>query len=98
MGFLSYTSYRESTYPYGYSKEYWNVVAARLAFVIVFVFVVYLFTSMIAWIIPDVPEYLEFKSQREKQVVREKLGKASEDVSEEEDGSSSKPKRASDVY
>ena len=98
MGFLSYTSYRESKYPYGYSKEYWNVVAARLAFVIVFVFVVYLLTSTIAWIIPDVPEYLEFKSQREKQVVREKLGKASEDESEEEDGRSSKPKRASDFY
>lgn len=88
MGLLSYSSYRESTYPYGYSEEYWNVVAARLAFVIAFVFVVYSLTSMIAWIIPDVPEYLEFKSQRENQVVREKLGKASEDESEEEDGRS----------
>lgn len=98
MGFLSYSSYRESTYPYGYSKEYWNVVAARLAFVVVFVFVVYSLTNMIAWIIPDVPEHLEFKSQRENQVVRKKLGKASEDESDEEDGSSAKPKRASDVY
>ncbi|CAH3023703.1 unnamed protein product [Porites evermanni] len=96
--YCSYSSYRESTYPYGYSKEYWNVVAARLAFVIAFIFVVYSLTSMIAWIIPDVPEHLEFKNQRENQVVREKLGTASEDESEEEDGRSAKPIRASDVY
>ncbi|XP_073246444.1 anoctamin-4-like isoform X2 [Porites lutea] len=56
------------------------------------------YCSMIAWIIPDVPEHLEFKNQRENQVVREKLGTASEDESEEEDGRSAKPIRASDVY
>ena len=95
----SYVSYHDSTYPYNYSKEYWNLVAARLAFVIVFVFIVYSITSMIAWIIPDVPEYLKFKSEREKQVVREKLGKASDDEeeSEEEDDLSVKATLASDI-
>ena len=74
-------------------------MAARLAFVIVFVFIVYSITSMIAWIIPDVPEYLKFKSEREKQVVREKLGKASDDEeeSEEEDDLSAKATLASDI-
>lgn len=54
---------------------------------------------MIAWIIPDVPEYLKFKSEREKQVVREKLGKASDDEeeSEEEDDLSVKATLASDI-
>lgn len=54
---------------------------------------------MIAWIIPDVPGYLKFKSEREKQVVREKLGKASDDEeeSEEEDGLSVKATLASDI-
>ena len=36
-------------------------------------------TSLIAWIIPDVPEDLKFKSEREKQVIKEKLGVASDD-------------------
>ena len=34
---------------------------------------------MIAWIVPDVPENLKFKMEREKQVVKEKLGVASDD-------------------
>ena len=40
---------------------------------------------MIAWIVPDVPENLKFKMEREKQVVKEKLGIASDDEEESED-------------
>ena len=40
---------------------------------------------MIAWIVPDVPENLKFKMEREKQVVKEKLGVASDDEESEED-------------
>ena len=40
---------------------------------------------MIAWIIPDVPENLKFKQEREKQVVKEKLGVPSDDEEESED-------------
>lgn len=40
---------------------------------------------MIAWIVPDVPENLKFKMEREKQVVKEKLGVASDDEEESED-------------
>lgn len=82
---LRYSGYRENTYPYRHSKEYWNLIAARLAFVVVFHFVVHSITSMIAWIIPDVPENLKFKQEREKQVVKEKLGVPSDDEEESED-------------
>lgn len=82
---LRYSGYRESTYPYNYSKQYWNLITARLAFVVVFHFVVHSITAMIAWIVPDVPENLKFKMEREKQVVKEKLGVASDDEEESED-------------
>ena len=80
-----YSSYRDSTYPYNYSKEYWNLVAARLAFVVVFQFVVYSITGFIAWVVPDVPEDLQFKDEREKQVVKEKLGTTSDDEDDSEE-------------
>ena len=59
----------------------------------VFQFVVYSLTGLIAWIIPDVPEDLQFKEERERQVVKEKLGTASddEDDSGEEDTEDEKP-------
>ena len=74
-----YSGYHDSTYPYNYSEQYWNLIAARLAFVVAFFFVVHSITAMIAWIVPDVPENLKFKMEREKQVVKEKLGVASDD-------------------
>ena len=40
---------------------------------------------MIAWIVPDVPENLKFKMEREKQVVKEKLGVASDDEESEDE-------------
>ena len=98
-----YASYHDSTYPYYYSKQYWNLVAARLAFVVVFQFVVYSLSSLIAWIVPDVPEDLKFKSEREKQVVKEKLGTTSDDEDEsgdenaEDDKTSDQPALMSDI-
>lgn len=82
---LRYSGFRENTYPYNYSKEYWNLIAVRLAFVVVFHFVVHSITNMIAWVIPDVPENLKFKQEREKQVIKEKLGASSDDEEESED-------------
>lgn len=40
---------------------------------------------MIAWIVPDVPENLKFKMEREKQVIKEKLGVASDDEQSEDE-------------
>ena len=57
---------------------------------------------MIAWIVPDVPENLKFKIEREKQVVKEKLGvvsddEESEDEEDESDTTSQKPVIKSDI-
>lgn len=82
---LRYPGYHDSTYPYNHSEQYWNLIAARLAFVVVFFFVVHSITAMIAWIVPDVPENLKFKMEREKQVIKEKLGVASGDEESEDE-------------
>ena len=60
-----YSGYFDSTSPYKQNKQYWHVIAARLAFVFVFQFSVYLITSFIGWLVPDVPRDLELKSKRE---------------------------------
>lgn len=57
---------------------------------------------MIAWIVPDVPENLTFKMEREKQVIKEKLGIASddeqsEDEEDETDTTSQRPVLKSDI-
>ena len=65
---LRYKGYYQNSYPYKRSSEYWNILAARLAFVFVFQFVVYGITGFIAWVIPDVPEELVFKMKREKEL------------------------------
>jgi len=66
-----YKGYHNNYYPFNRSTEYWNILAARLAFVFVFQFVVYAIASFIAWVVPDTPEDLEYKMKREKE-----LGKA----------------------
>lgn len=66
--YCRYKGYHEDFYPYKRSREYWNILAARLAFVFVFQFIVYFITTFIAWIIPDIPEELEYKKKREKEL------------------------------
>ena len=73
------------------------MVAARLAFVVVFQFLVYSITSLIAWVVPDVPENLKFKQEREREVVKEKLGAASDDDDSGEDGENDADKTTDDV-
>ena len=82
---LRYSGYHDNTYPYNHSEQYWNLIAARLAFVVAFFFVVHAITAAIAWIVPDVPGNLKFKMDREKQVVKEKLGVASDDEESEDE-------------
>lgn len=73
------------------------MVAARLAFVVVFQFLVYSITSLIAWAVPDVPENLKFKQERERQVVKEKLGVPSDDDDSGEDGEDDADKTTDEV-
>ncbi|XP_039989530.1 anoctamin-1-like isoform X2 [Xiphias gladius] len=64
-----YKDYREppwSTTPYEISKEFWAVLAVRLAFVIVFQNVVMLMSDVVDWLIPDIPKDISLQIHKEK--------------------------------
>ncbi|XP_030644086.1 anoctamin-1 [Chanos chanos] len=64
-----YKDYREppwSPTPYEISKEFWAVLAARLAFVIVFQNVVMLMSDIVDWLIPDIPKDISVQIHKEK--------------------------------
>ncbi|XP_041651513.1 anoctamin-1-like isoform X2 [Cheilinus undulatus] len=64
-----YKDYREppwSTTPYEISKEFWVVLAVRLAFVIVFQNVVMLMSDIVDWMIPDIPKDIILQIHKEK--------------------------------
>uniref|UniRef100_A0A8P4KTJ7 Anoctamin n=1 Tax=Dicentrarchus labrax TaxID=13489 RepID=A0A8P4KTJ7_DICLA len=64
-----YKDYREppwSSTPYELSKEFWAVLAARLAFVIVFQNVVMLMSDFVDWLIPDIPKDISLQMHKEK--------------------------------
>ncbi|XP_076861014.1 anoctamin-2b isoform X2 [Brachyhypopomus gauderio] len=64
-----YKDYREppwSPQPYQFSKQYWSVLAARLAFVILFQNLVMFMGLLVAWVIPDVPKNISEQLKREK--------------------------------
>ncbi|KAF7646458.1 hypothetical protein LDENG_00187740, partial [Lucifuga dentata] len=64
-----YKDYREppwSSAPYEISKEFWTVLAVRLAFVIVFQNVVMLMNDVVDWLIPDIPKDISVQIHKEK--------------------------------
>uniref|UniRef100_A0A7N6FI08 Anoctamin n=1 Tax=Anabas testudineus TaxID=64144 RepID=A0A7N6FI08_ANATE len=64
-----YKDYREppwSATPYEISKEFWTVLAVRLAFVIVFQNVVMLMSDVVDWLIPDIPKDISVQMHKEK--------------------------------
>ncbi|ESO84177.1 hypothetical protein LOTGIDRAFT_108628, partial [Lottia gigantea] len=56
---------------YAFSDVFWHNLAARLAFVVVFENVVIVVTSLIAWMIPDVPTILKEQIRREAYITNE---------------------------
>lgn len=71
--FCRYPGYHEPHSPYAVTKQYWHVIAARLAFVFVFQYVVYACTKFVAWLVPDRPKLLELKIKREEFLAKESL-------------------------
>uniref|UniRef100_A0A7N6BWG2 Anoctamin n=1 Tax=Anabas testudineus TaxID=64144 RepID=A0A7N6BWG2_ANATE len=64
-----YKDYREppwSSTPYELSKEFWAILAVRLAFVIVFQNVVMLMSDFVDWLIPDIPKDISLQIHKEK--------------------------------
>uniref|UniRef100_A0A8C5A5D5 Anoctamin n=1 Tax=Gadus morhua TaxID=8049 RepID=A0A8C5A5D5_GADMO len=66
---LGYKDYREppgSSSSYEFTKEFWAILAARLAFVILFQNVVMLMSDFIDWLIPDIPKDISLQIHKEK--------------------------------
>ncbi|KAM5137927.1 anoctamin-1 isoform 5-T5 [Mantella aurantiaca] len=64
-----YKDYREPPWSedkYDITKEFWAVLAARLAFVIVFQNLVMFMSDFVDWIIPDIPKDISEQIHREK--------------------------------
>uniref|UniRef100_A0A674N3Q1 Anoctamin n=1 Tax=Takifugu rubripes TaxID=31033 RepID=A0A674N3Q1_TAKRU len=55
-----------SSSPYDLAKVFWVVLAARLAFVIVFQNVVMLMSDFMDWLIPDIPKDISLQMHKEK--------------------------------
>ncbi|GFO42122.1 anoctamin [Plakobranchus ocellatus] len=95
--FCRYRDFRappDAERPYKFTIEYWHVLTARLAFVIVFVISVWLLTWFVAFLVPDVPQAVKLQMLREKYLGREALleaehlrpGKITDSSSSQKDG------------
>ena len=71
--FSRYLGYRKPQKDYGVTLQYWEVIAARLAFVFAFQFVVYSITRFVAFAVPDRPRVLSLKIKREEFLAKEAL-------------------------
>ncbi|XP_067855317.1 anoctamin-4-like isoform X2 [Heptranchias perlo] len=74
-----YRDYREpphSKEPYAYTLQFWHVLAARLAFIIVFEHLVFSIKNLIAYLIPDLPKNLRDRMRREKYLIQEMMYEA----------------------
>lgn len=69
---------------YDYSEQFWHILAARMAFVVCFENFVVVLTSIIAWLIPDIPSKTKERIRQEafitqKVIMKEELRRARED-------------------
>ncbi|KAM6435930.1 anoctamin-2 isoform 1-T1 [Liasis olivaceus] len=72
VSFCRFKDYREppwSENPYEFSKQYWSVLSARLAFVIIFQNLVMFLSVLVDWMIPDIPKDISEQIKKEKSVL-----------------------------
>uniref|UniRef100_A0A672Y5S8 Anoctamin n=1 Tax=Sphaeramia orbicularis TaxID=375764 RepID=A0A672Y5S8_9TELE len=77
--YCRYRDYREppdAAEPYSYTLQFWHVLAARLAFIIVFEHMVFAIKTLIAYLIPDLPKDLRDRMRREKYLIQEMMYEA----------------------
>ncbi|XP_076863663.1 anoctamin-3 isoform X2 [Brachyhypopomus gauderio] len=77
--YCRYRDYRAppwSSEPYEFTLQFWHVLAARLAFIIVFEHLVFGIKTFIAHLIPDVPKGLCERMRREKYLMQEMMYEA----------------------
>ncbi|XP_029993307.1 anoctamin-1 [Sphaeramia orbicularis] len=71
-----YKDYRDPPWgpdAYTFSKQYWSILAAKLAFVIFFQNLAMFLSMLVAWMIPDVPRSLREQLKRENMMLMEFL-------------------------
>ncbi|XP_076344099.1 anoctamin-2-like isoform X2 [Tachypleus tridentatus] len=70
--YCKYQDYREPptlNNKYEYKSIYWHLVTARLAFIVIFENVVFIITSLIRWLIPDIPKSLKLQIRHENNII-----------------------------
>ncbi|XP_052336908.1 anoctamin-5 isoform X2 [Oncorhynchus keta] len=71
--------YRDYRYPPGHEKQYthtmqfWHILAAKLAFIIIMEHVVFMVKFFVAWMIPDIPAEVKARVKRERYLIQEYL-------------------------
>uniref|UniRef100_A0A8C4NUS5 Anoctamin n=1 Tax=Dicentrarchus labrax TaxID=13489 RepID=A0A8C4NUS5_DICLA len=71
--------YRDYRYPPGHEREYnhtmqfWHILAAKMAFIIIMEHVVFVVKFFVAWMIPDVPSDVKARIKRERYLIQEYL-------------------------
>ncbi|XP_019116302.1 anoctamin-5b isoform X1 [Larimichthys crocea] len=71
--------YRDYRYPPGHEKAYdhtmqfWHILAAKMAFIIIMEHVVFVVKFFVAWMIPDVPSDVKARFKRERYLIQEYL-------------------------
>lgn len=71
--------YRDYRYPPGHERQYkhtmqyWHILAAKMAFIIIMEHVVFVVKFFVAWMIPDVPSDVKARIKRERYLVQEYL-------------------------
>ncbi|XP_076589831.1 anoctamin-1 [Chaetodon auriga] len=71
-----YKDYRDPPWDpdaYTFSKQYWSILAAKLAFVIFFQNLAMFLSMLVAWMIPDVPRSLREQLKKENMMLMEFL-------------------------
>uniref|UniRef100_A0A452TPL3 Anoctamin n=1 Tax=Ursus maritimus TaxID=29073 RepID=A0A452TPL3_URSMA len=70
--FCRFKDYREPPWapnPYEFSKQYWAILSARLAFVIIFQNLVMFLSVLVDWMIPDIPTDISDQIKKEKSLL-----------------------------
>ncbi|XP_044281493.1 anoctamin-5 isoform X2 [Varanus komodoensis] len=71
--------YRDYRYPpdhekkYAHTMQFWHILAAKMAFIIIMEHVVFIVKFFVAWMIPDVPAEVKAKIKREKYLTQKIL-------------------------
>ncbi|KAM6980354.1 anoctamin-5b [Aplochiton taeniatus] len=71
--------YRDYRYASGHDRQYthtmqfWHILAARMAFIIIMEHVVFVVKFFVAWMIPDIPSEVKARIKRERYLVQEYL-------------------------